>query len=297
MLTRKVMVATDFSETADLALIEAHERAGPAGAVLVCYARAAWSPPTPPGAASSPRESRAAADLRETVAARMIKTTGRAPDQFSVSIENDEPYAAIVKRAEAWRASLLVVGYRGATGLARVWLGGVAEKVARLAHCPVLIARPKSGTRRIVVGTDFSNPALPAIHAACDEARRIDGTVILAHSLEMPMMLPDGAGLTGAEGSGALIGRLEVDAKQKLKAAMDECRVPGESRLTLEPPSIALVRLAEAVEADLLVVGTRGRTGLRRILLGSVAEAVARLAGCSVLVVRLREAPSLGDGN
>lgn len=291
MQTNRVLVATDFSETADLALIEAHERAGPTGALLVCYARPAWPSSSLLGAQSNPLESEKAADLdaraSEAVVSRVVQITGRARERFSVAIDNEEPYAAIVKRAEAWNADLVIVGYRGATGLSRVWLGGVAEKVTRLAHCPVLVVRPKPGTLRIVAGTDFSDPALPAIRAAYDEAGRIEGRVILAHCLEMPLLLPDGTGLTGAEVSAGLLDDLEADATRKLQAAMEACPVPVEFRLTRERPSTALVRLAEAADADLLVVGTRGRTGLSRVLLGSVAEAVVRSAACSVLVVRL----------
>jgi nucleotide-binding universal stress UspA family protein len=291
-LTRRVLVATDFSETADLALAEAHARAGRTGALLVCYARSAGSPPLAP---ARPADTQTGAGLRDMLVARMVQCTGRAQDQFSVAIDDDEPYASIVKRAEAWDADLVVVGYRGATGLARVWLGGVAEKVTRLAHCPVLVVRPKAGTGRIVAGTDFSDPALPAVNAACDEARRVNGKVILTHCLEMPLMLPDGAGLTGAEVSAGLLDGLEADAKQRLEAAVAASPVPAEFRLTRERPSVALVRLAEAIDADLVVVGTRGRTGISRVLLGSVAEAVVRSAPCSVLVVRLHNVAAAGD--
>jgi nucleotide-binding universal stress UspA family protein len=296
MLTRRVLVATDFSETADLALIEAHERAGQEGALLVCYARSAWSSHTRPGTHAAPLESQSSADLREALIDRMVSATGRAKDQFTVAVDDDEPYASIVKRAESWDADLVVVGYRGASGLSRVWLGGVAEKVARLAHCPVLVVRPKPGTRRIVAGTDFSDPALPAIRAAYDEAERVGGKVILTHCLEMPLLLPDAAGLTGAEVSAGVLDEIEAEATRRLEAAMTESPVPAEFRLTRERPSTALVRLADAIAADLVVVGTRGRTGISRVLLGSVAEAVVRSATCSVLVVRLHDAPATISG-
>lgn len=288
MDTRRVLVATDFSETADLALVEAHERVGPAGALAVCYARHGQPAAILPGAGDSPPP-RTTEETSEAVAARVVARTGRPRDSFVVAIDDGEPYAAIVRRAETWAADLVVVGYRGATGLAQVWLGGVAEKVARFAHCPVLVVRPRPDSRRIVVGTDFSDPALPAVRAACDEARRIDGRVTLVHAIEMPLMLPDAAGLTGAEVSVPLLEDLETDANQKLLAAMEACQVPGEHRLTRERPAVALVRLAEASGADLVVVGTRGRSGISRMLLGSTAEVVVRTAPCSVLVVRLHE--------
>jgi nucleotide-binding universal stress UspA family protein len=297
MLTRRVLVATDFSEAADLALRESHERAGQTGALLVCYARPAWSPPIPPGVPAPPPDSQSNAGLREALIARMMQCTGRARDQFSVTVDDDEPYASIVKRAESWDADLVVVGYRGASGLSRAWLGGVAEKVARLAHCPVLVVRPKPGTGRIVAGTDFSDPALPAVKAAYDEAERVGGKVILTHCLEMTLLLPDVAGLTGAGVSAGLLDEIDAAATRKLEAAMAESPVPVEVRLTRERPSTALVRLADAIAADLVVVGTRGRTGISRVLLGSVAEAVVRAAPCSVLVVRLHAGAAAVGGH
>lgn len=288
MDTCRVLVATDFSETADLALAEAHERVGPAGALAVCYARHGQRPAAPPVGGNKPA-SATTDDLIEAVTERVVTVTGRPRDNFVVAIDDDEPYAAIVRRAEAWAADLVVVGYRGSTGLKQVWLGGVAEKVVRYAHCPVLVVRPRPGSQRIIVGTDFSDPALPAVRAACEEARRVDGQVTVVHAVEMPLMLPDAAGLTGAEVSVPLLDDLEADANQKLLAAMAACQVPGDYVLTRERPALALVRQAESVPADLLVVGTHGRSGLSRVLLGSTAEAVVRTAPCSVLVVRLHE--------
>lgn len=291
MRTQRILVATDFSETADLALLEAHERAGQSGALLVCYARPEDASRMPPGAAPAigmagpPSE----ADLRDAVVERVVALTGRTADRFSVTIEDGDPHAAIVKSAESWHADLVIVGYRGATGLSRIWLGGVAEKVSRLAHCPVLVVRPKSGTRRVVVGTDFSDPALPAVKAAFDEAERVGGSVTLTHCVEWPLLPSDGAGFTSATVSADLLDDIRTEAANKLDAAAKDCPVPIEQRIAHGRASVELVRLAEAIDADLLVVGTRGRTGISRVLLGNVAETVVRSAPCPVLVVRLHD--------
>jgi len=159
----------------------------------------------------------------------------------------------------------------------------------RFAHCPVLVVRPKTGSKRIVAGTDFSDPALPAFQAACDEARRIDRWVTLVHSVELPVLPVEGFGPTGAGAWGTALDELEADATRRLKATVEACGVQGNYRITHERSAAALIRVAEECNADLLVVGTRGRTGIKRVLLGSVAEAVVRAAGCSVLVVRLRD--------
>ena len=289
MKAERILVATDFSETADMALVEAHERAGQTGTLLVCHARSEAAPRMPAGAAPAVGMvgPPTVADLRDAVGERVVARTGRAADRFSVTIEDGDPHAAIVKSAESWHADLVIVGHRGATGLSRIWLGGVAEKVSRLAHCPVLVVRPKSGTRRVVVGTDFSDPALPAVKAAFDEAERVGGSVTLTHCLEWPLLPSDGAGFTSATVSAALLDDIQKEAAIKLQAASEGCPVPIEQHLNYGRASIELVRLAEAIDAHLLVVGTRGRTGISRVLLGNVAETVVRSASCPVLVVRL----------
>jgi len=291
MQVKKIMVATDLSDVADLAVLEAHARAGTSAELLVCHVLQLGSLSGAHGAhgdAEGPPIdwARRAGDA---VVDRVVALTGRQPDAFAVAIEEGEPYAAVVKRAEEWNADLLIVGYRGGTSLSRVWLGGVAEKITRLAHCPVLVVRPTEGTRRIVAGTDFSDPALPAVRAACEEARRVDGRLLLMHSIEMPVIWPDGADIGAAGDTARLLQQMTEDASKRLSEILQECQVPAEAKLTRERAATGLVNLAEAVRADLIVVGTRGRTGLRRVVLGSVAEAVVRSASCSVLVVRLHE--------
>lgn len=291
MSARRILVATDLSEVADLAVREAHDRAGDSGALMVCYARPTWPAANPFAPAAGSEEAGGRLDLerrvRDAVVMRVCACTGRRPDQFAVAIDDDEPYAAIVKRAEEWGAELVVVGYRGATGLTRMLIGGVAERVVRLAHCPVLVVRPGTGTRSVVAGTDFSDPALPAIEAAFDEARRLDGRVTLVHSLEQILLPPDGLGIPDTAAAGYWFEEAEADAARRLDEALRACPVAGDRRVIRDRAATALIRVAEEVGADLVVVGTRGRTGIPRVLLGSVAETVVRSAPCSVLVVRL----------
>ena len=78
-------------------------------------------------------------------------------------------------------------------------------------------------------------------------------------------------------------------AASRLKQALESAGGEGEARVLDGSPATAIVQTAEDLPAELVVVGTRGRTGLSRLALGSVAERVIRAAGCSVLVVRLRE--------
>ena len=76
----------------------------------------------------------------------------------------------------------------------------------------------------------------------------------------------------------------------RLQASLERFRAEGERLVVDGPAAIAIVKAARDLPAELVVVGTRGRTGLSRLTLGSVAEAVLSSAPCSVLVVRLHEA-------
>jgi nucleotide-binding universal stress UspA family protein len=77
-----------------------------------------------------------------------------------------------------------------------------------------------------------------------------------------------------------------ADARDRLSETLDHLGIEGQIRVAHGPADKALIQIAAELQADLLVVGTVGRTGFRRVLLGSVAEAVARHAPCSVLIVR-----------
>jgi nucleotide-binding universal stress UspA family protein len=72
----------------------------------------------------------------------------------------------------------------------------------------------------------------------------------------------------------------------QLARAIESFGGQGERRVEMGPPTSVIVRTAAELGVELLVIGTIGRTGLRRALLGSVAEGVVRAAGCSVLIVR-----------
>lgn len=76
----------------------------------------------------------------------------------------------------------------------------------------------------------------------------------------------------------------------KLASALSRYGIDGDRFVAFGPAAPAILRHAEQIQAQLIVVGTVGRTGLPRLLLGSVTEIVVRAAGCSVLVVRLSAA-------
>jgi nucleotide-binding universal stress UspA family protein len=206
-------------------------------------------------------------------------------------VELGAPYAEIVRRAEAWNADLLVIGSHGRTGLSRAMLGSVAEHVVRAAHCPVLVSRPSRGSGVVMAATDLSDPSLPAVARAAEEARLRGARLVVMHAME-GSLAAYGASAAALLGNVAPTPTAEDQQQMRstlvtlLRDAMRRFGAEGEA-LVLEGGAVAsVIRAAEEQQADLLVVGSHGRTGLSRLLLGSVAEKLVRLADCSVLVVR-----------
>jgi nucleotide-binding universal stress UspA family protein len=140
-----------------------------------------------------------------------------------------------------------------------------------------------------MAGTDFSDPALPAVEAAIDEASRIQGHVTLVHSLELFWTLTTAGALGGGYPviSDKAYSEMEQYARERMQEILHKFEARADIRVTRGAAGPALVAAALELHAELIVVGTVGRTGIRRLLLGSVAEMVVSHAPCSVLVVRL----------
>jgi nucleotide-binding universal stress UspA family protein len=292
---QKVFVAIDFSPSSDEALKQAHERAVSTGAQLaVCHivpnelrSNLLFPQITQLAALQFPLDMEQIADA---ASARVAEVTGRSAEEFELIVEDGTPQALILETAEEWMADLIIMGSHGQTSASDALLGSVTDSVLRHAHCPVLIVRRGGPIRRIVAGTDFSDPALPALKAAAEETLRVGGDLIVVHSLDLvwapaayPAMAFGGAPINI---SAEKMGELQRIATERLEESLRQLDVPGEILVTTGSAGTALIDVAKERKADLVVVGTIGRTGLRRALLGSVAETVARGAPCSVLVVR-----------
>jgi nucleotide-binding universal stress UspA family protein len=294
-LGSKVLVATDLSEGADEAIRQGHERAQAAGGELVvCHVvpnALRYNPLFPqrntPDAEGMVALERKVADATE---ARVVAVTGRASGSFRVLIDDGAPDAAIVRMADEVGSTLVVVASRGLTGLDRLLLGSVAERVVRYAHCPVLVARPRTKTGRVLVATDFSEAAAGAVAAAGEEASVLGAKVTLMHSVDV---LPDPAfGLGAPFGASMVIPPKELldEARQAAVKALEELR--GRFHLDADVLSVegnaasAILDAARDLPAEEIIVATRGRTGIARMVLGSVAERVVAHAPCPVLAVR-----------
>lgn len=140
-----------------------------------------------------------------------------------------------------------------------------------------------SAMRTILYPTDFSTDARPAFEVACALASEGRGRLVVLH-VERPPLATLG-GTTGVpplpnEYDGGRL-REELQRIRPVRAG-----VAVEHRLEYGDPTAVILEVAQEIGADLIVMGTHGRTGLRRLLMGSVAERVVRKAPCPVLTFR-----------
>ena len=139
--------------------------------------------------------------------------------------------------------------------------------------------------RLIVHPTDFSPAAEPAFRHAVDAAKRQRAVLLLVHVLE-PVTFGDQDYMMRElefRDAAAATARTGFD---RLMASARRAGVNARSLLLDGSPAREIVRLARARRASLITMGTHGRTGVRRLLLGSVAARVAAMAPCPVLTVR-----------
>ena len=147
--------------------------------------------------------------------------------------------------------------------------------------------------KKILVATDFSEPSKAALRYGVELARKFGSSLHVLHVVDdlaaHPTAVPGGLAMD----LGALQTEIESAARDNLAALLpepDRTAVRGRFHVIVSTmPGTAILDYARDVDADLIVVGTQGRHGLARLLMGSVAQQVTRLAGCPVLTVHAPE--------
>ncbi len=172
-------------------------------------------------------------------------------------------------------------------------LGSIAGRIVRYAHCPVLITS-RDGGLGVLVAMDLSDPSLPALSRGVQEARSRGVPLVALHVVDSAST-NFGSGVVAPFGAPApfatveFLEQLRSATKSALEAAMTRVGADGSAVVLAGPPAATIVSYAKEIGAGLVMLGTRGKTGLARILLGSVAETVVADAECSVLAVRLAD--------
>ncbi|HET6613646.1 MAG TPA: universal stress protein [Kofleriaceae bacterium] len=300
-----IVVATDFSPQAELAMWQAADLARATGARLlllhiVTMPELALGLEATLADSGLEKESLISAQLasaREQLAGletavreRGIQVTSEVRDGFADT--------AIGDCATALGADLVVIGTHGRTGLKRFLLGSVAERVVRLSTESVLVARAPAGPEsarhgfaRILVPTDFSDLAEAALTMSLSVATakaRID----IVHAWQIPASVTAYAPARVVDAAfGGLREQLIADIEKRGKCLVSRFSRPEKSvrffALEGSPAAAILAHLGDR-RYDLVVMGAHGRRRMKRLIVGSVVERVIRHAPCSVLAVHRR---------
>lgn len=276
MAYQTVLVGTDGSTTAELAVVAAAKMARAYDARLVVVT--AFKPrgdeiANEPSVPEDIRWSLTDRSLAEEQAARGRELAGEAgAEKVVISAVVGSPADAILESAETFGADLIVVGSIGLTRSARVLLGSVASAVAHHAPCDVLIVETtgdvfaSDDTRPgILVGTDGSETAQRAVDRAVEVAKTCGATLTIMS-------------VGPSEASNAVV------AGESARLA--DSGVTIRTTVGLGEPSSAIVTEASEQAYDLLVLGNRGMTGMARWLrLGSVPSKIMHQLPCNLLVV------------
>lgn len=288
---RPIVVGVDGSAGSYEAVRWAASLAGSLGCdVVAVHAVGLLDERHDPGTTSADR----LAELRALAERDWCGPLAAAGCRHRVELTDGYPVDVLLGAADRTGAPLVVMGSRGVGGDTALALGSTSLKLLQAARLPVLVVPepvggqpPGGGTdvRTILVGVDRSAPALAALDLAAGVASALGGSLVVADVLEFVPAFPLGPTTTvssaGEEGAVERATALLDEDARAIRARGVDVQVvvrPGE-------PAATLLALADELDADLVVVGTRGRGGPDELLLGSVARTVADRARRPTLVV------------
>lgn len=215
----------------------------------------------------------------------------RWPD-VETAVVDAAPVKGILDEAARFKPDVIVGGWRGHGAVRRRLMGSVSRGVVRGAKCAVLVVRDAQRVRSVVAGVDGSNEAQRALELVGRLAAPSDGRVTLVSAVEL-QPVPTSRRVPGAPAIAREVKRQNAERTQsadkelnRAAATLEHAGWRARPRLVHGEPLRELLSAVTASRAQLLVVGAKGVSGVRYLLLGSVAEGALNQSPVSVLVVR-----------
>jgi nucleotide-binding universal stress UspA family protein len=211
-----------------------------------------------------------------------------------IAVQAGHPVDVICRLAEEQRVDLVVVGSHGRSAVGRLILGSVSTGVVKHATVPVLVVKaPFKPLNRVLVGVDGSSGARRAVDFMKEFPLPADAQILLLSVVHVPPPFPGVSEgyyetLEMSQALDALRKGAEAGARRALDAASDTLKPAHavETRIASGPPARTLLDLSGSLDSQLVVVGSRGLTGVERLLMGSVSLQLVLHSKTSVLVVR-----------
>jgi len=290
----RILVAIDSSEFSKTVIDEVGARPWPAKTVAVIMTvidSAALASSIGYLEPFIKNEYKAARALVESAASKL---SSRGLETITQLVDG-HPGARIVEEAKKWTVDFVFLGSHGHSGFARFFIGSIAKEVLRSAHCSVEVVRcsddQSTTSKRVLLATDGSEFSAAAARSIAERPWPKETELRIASIVDQ--MIP---AIDPCYAAGDLIDRALMENQRLSEDAVSSatelvansglrtttCVLPG-------TPKWRLLEEAKEWKADLIVLGSHGRRGFTRLLLGSVSEAVALNAPCSVEVIRSAE--------
>ena len=233
-------------------------------------------------------------DLESQARENMDAVAALTDDRVEMEVLDGTPADVIVADAAAFDADLIVMGTHGRTGIHRYVVGSVTERVVRLADAPVLTARagvesgPAGDCDDVLIPTDGSDHATIAVDHGIAIADRFDARVHAVSIVDVGDLAARVEYTPPTEALERVRGQ-RTEATEAIAARAREAGLDVRTDVREGFPAEDLLDYADEEGIDLFAMGTHGRTGLNRYLLGSTTERIVRHADAPVLAVNARE--------
>jgi nucleotide-binding universal stress UspA family protein len=226
------------------------------------------------------------AEKMRTQLSELVRGPGFSQIKTEVDVHIGKPFVELISVGKEWKGDLIVVG--ASTRGEERFLGSTGERVLRKSPVPVLIAKRDLpvGPKTILIPIDFSACSKQAAHEALALVRGFGGRAVFLHGLDIQYIYPTTYGAEAVVLPPVTPEELEPDWQEFLHDLPLGGGLLWEKQTREGRAAPTVADTAVEVAADLIVIGTHGRTGIAHMLLGSVAEQVLRTAPCSVLTVR-----------
>ena len=222
---------------------------------------------------------------------RQIERLGIQPEELAgADVHTGAPYRVLVEAARKHRAGLIVIGATDASPLAAELLGSTADRVLRKAAAPVLVVRGELAVplHSVLAPVDLSTLSADAFHCGLNVLCQIAAPDLQVRTLYAVGLMEtlaarkdesfEEAARHAESSAREELRRFVLENRPEVPVRLETAVVRGEARQEI-------LDELKACPADLVLLGTHGRGGLDRLVLGSVAATIARKAPCSVLMV------------
>jgi nucleotide-binding universal stress UspA family protein len=240
----------------------------------------------------------------EALVERTVESLGSKGLQVTTAVAWGDPRSKIIDDAAEWHADLIVLGSHGCTGLDRFLMGSVSDAVLHHAQCSVELVRILPQTKgsgglgelregkmkKILLAIDDSKFSEAATQLLVEQARPNETEVRVLHVVEPPSLLV-AREMGGYDPEMERVWEAETKKSEALVAStaakLTAKGINATGAVEQGHAKSKILDMGEQWPADLIVMGSHGRKGLERFLMGSVSETVARHAVCSVEIARL----------